>query len=150
MQRLNLRIRHVAAQKDPFEKAFLRWTNSFFCQQPTHFMPTTRTWTPPTDIYETENDIHIKMELAGVQEKDIEVRLSRGYLIVRGKREDQSNVQKENYHLMEIQYGSFERVFVLPEIFSPEDVSAHFENGFLTIILKKRPTQHQEIRIEIQ
>ncbi|MCX7625685.1 MAG: Hsp20/alpha crystallin family protein [Candidatus Sumerlaeaceae bacterium] len=150
MHRLNLKIRRTVSQKDPFEEDFLRWMNSFFGQQRPHFMPTTRTWTPPTDIYETENDIHIRMELAGVQENDVEVKLSGRYLIVRGKREDTSNVQKENYHLMEIQYGCFQRVFALPEIFSPEDVSAHLENGFLTIILKKRPNQNQEIRIEIQ
>jgi HSP20 family protein len=150
MQRLNFRIRHVAEEKNPFEEDFLRWMNTFFGQRRPHFMPTTRTWTPPTDVYETEHDIHIRMELAGVREEDIDIKLSGRYLIVRGRREDQSNVRKENYHLMEIQYGAFKRVFALPDVFSPEHVRARLENGFLTIILKKSPEQQREVRIEIQ
>ncbi len=150
MKSLNLMIRKLAETGDPFEEDFVRWAASFLGHRRPHYLPAKRAWTPPADVYETEDAIHIKMELAGVQEKDLDVRLSGRYLVVHGKRDDDSHVRKDQYHLMEIQYGDFQRVFALPERFEPEDVKATLQNGFLTIELKKRPHLRQEVKIEIQ
>jgi len=150
MQRIDLSIRHLKEANDPFEEEFRRWVNTFFGQQRPRFMPTQRAWVPPTDVYETEDAIHIRMEVAGVREEDVEVKLSGRYLIVRGKREEDPQVHKERCHLMEIQYGAFERVFALPGNFSAQNVTAKLGDGFLTIVLKKTPEDGQEYRIEIR
>ncbi|MGB9690764.1 MAG: Hsp20/alpha crystallin family protein [Candidatus Sumerlaeaceae bacterium] len=150
MKSVNLIIRQMANASDAFEEDLLRWASALFAHSRPQFMPAKRTWTPPADVFETEDAIHIKMEIAGVQEKDLDVRLSGRYLVVQGKRDDDSRVRKDQYHLMEIQYGAFERVFALPEHFEPQDVKATLQNGFLTIELKKIPYHPQEVRIAIQ
>lgn len=148
MGELRVSIRRLA--QDPFEEDFLHWVNAVFGQQKPRYCPSQRSWVPPTDVYETQDAIHIRMELAGVREEDIEVKLTGRYLIVRGKRDEERNVRKENYYLMEIPYGVFQRVFALPETFQSQDVTAKLKDGFLTIVLKKPSPHATEFRIEIQ
>jgi len=88
------------------------------------------------------------MELAGVREEDIEVKTSDDFLIIRGKRHDEQRVKRENFHLMEIHYGTFERVFSLPSIAQMQNVTATLENGFLHVTIPK-DEKPARFRIEI-
>ena len=78
----------------------------------------TRTWAPPVDIYETENDIVLKAELPGVDPKDVEVRVEDSTLYLKGERKFEKEVKDENYHRVERSYGSFARSFSLPNSIS--------------------------------
>ncbi len=150
MKHVNLTTWHLASARDPFEEEVVRWFNTFFSQRRPEFIPTQGSWVPAADVYETEDSLHIRVELAGVREEDVEVKLSGRYLIVHGKRCRDEHVHAENYHLMEIPYGTFRRVFDLQTIYDPAHVTASLSNGFLTITIKKGHLKDQEVRIEIQ
>ncbi len=95
-------------------------------------------WQPPVDIYETVDSIVIKAELPDVDQKDIEVRIEDGTLILRGERKHEDEVKKENYHRIERYFGSFQRSFSLPTTVDQEQVEASCDKGVLTITLPKR------------
>lgn len=98
----------------------------------------TRTWAPPVDIYETENDIVLKAELAGVDSKDVEVKVEDNTLYLKGERKFEKEVRNESYHRVERCYGSFARSFSLPNSISTDKVKAEFKDGLLTLTLPKR------------
>lgn len=98
----------------------------------------TRTWAPPVDIYETENDIVLKAELAGVDSKDVEVKVEENTLYLKGERKFEKEVRNESYHRVERCYGSFARSFSLPNSISTDKVKAEFKDGLLTLTLPKR------------
>ena len=79
---------------------------------------------PPVDVYEDEQGIRLKMEVPGIDEKDIDIRLENNLLTVRGERKLESETKEENYHRIERSYGSFTRSFTLPNTVNPEDVKA--------------------------
>jgi HSP20 family protein len=98
----------------------------------------TRTWAPPVDIYETENDIVLKAELPGVDPKDVEVKVEDNTLYLKGERKFEKEVRNESYHRVERSYGSFARSFSLPNSISTDKVKAEFKDGLLTLTLPKR------------
>ncbi len=81
---------------------------------------------PPVDVYEDEHSIRLKMEVPGIDEKDIDIRLENNMLTVRGERKLESETKQENYHRIERNYGSFTRSFSLPSTVNPEDVKANY------------------------
>ena len=127
----------VIRHDDNSDIEFGQLLDKFFGVNRPRFCPADKLWTPPTDVFETRDAIHIKMELAGVHEKDIEIKVSENFLVVRGKRCDEQHVKRENYHLMEIHYGDFERVFGLPSHMEIRNVTAQFKNGFLLVTIPK-------------
>jgi HSP20 family protein len=148
---------NIAPTRDPkplkcsdfFDQDFRREMDNFFGGHRPRYCPSERAWNPPTDIFETRDAIHIRMELAGVRETDVEVKVSDKFLIVRGRRCDEANIKKENFHLMEVQFGAFQRVFGLPEHMEVRDVSAELQNGFLLVSIPKDHRIH-EFRIEVE
>lgn len=98
----------------------------------------TRTWAPPVDIYETENDIVLKAELPGVDPSGVEVKVEDNTLYLRGERKFEKEVNNESYHRVERSYGSFARSFSLPNSIATEKVKAEFKDGLLTLTLPKR------------
>ena len=138
----------LEAAEDGFSQNFLRMFDSFFSGKHPFFCPEGRAWNPPTDIFETENALHVKIEVAGLKEKDIEVKVNRDYLIIRGQRKDEHRNINTRFHLMEIHYGSFERVLKLPHLVDMSRIVATLENGFL-IVTVPREVSSEEYRIEI-
>lgn len=93
-------------------------------------------WRPPTDIYETEDNFIIKVEIAGMREEDIEVAVENNLLLISGNRLDVPE-QKAYYHQMEIQSGKFEIAAEIPVPVDVEQAGAVYKDGFLTVILPK-------------
>ena len=106
---------------------------------------TTTALAPPVDIYEDEHNIILKIEVPGIDEKDIDVRIQNNTLTVHGERKIEKEEKEENFRRVERQYGSFTRSFTLPSSVDPEQVSAHCDRGMLKINLSKKaeakPTQ---------
>jgi HSP20 family molecular chaperone IbpA len=94
-------------------------------------------WRPSTDVYETESEVVVMMELAGVREEDVEVTLFRDMVVVSGSRVDGARPEKVRYHEVGINFGRFRSEVFLPIQVNPDCVEAHYENGFLTIRLSK-------------
>ena len=112
-----------------------------------------RLWRPPTDVFETENQVVVLMEIAGMKQKDLNVSLIDNVLVIKGDRQEKTLAQKTFYRNMEINYGMFERNIYLPEFIDPESVKAEYKEGFLEIRLDKKEgkrSKAKEVRIEIE
>lgn len=99
---------------------------------------TSGTFVPPVDIYEDEHSITLKLEVPGIEEKDLDIKLENNTLTVRGERNFEKEEKEENFHRIERRYGAFARSFTLPNTVDPENVQASYENGILKITLAKR------------
>jgi HSP20 family protein len=93
---------------------------------------------PPVDVYEDDHSVTVQVEVPGVKEEDLDVRLENNVLTISGERKLENEEKKENFHRIERQYGRFVRSFTLPSAIDPESVNAEFNNGMLKITLAKR------------
>ena len=112
-----------------------------------------RVWRPPTDVYETDEGVAIRMEIAGMRQQDLNITLSADVLIIRGEREEHSSAHRTAYQNMEINYGPFERNIRLPELLDRENVKAVYKDGFLEISLSRKlgkAGKSKEIKIEVE
>jgi HSP20 family protein len=96
-----------------------------------------RTWTPPVDIYETDDALVLKAELPGVSKDDVSVEVHQNTLILRGQRKHEAEVKEEHYHRVERAYGTFQRSFVLPTLVDQDKVQATYKDGVLELHLPK-------------
>ena len=111
---------------------------------------TTTSYAPPVDIYEDEHNITLKLEVPGIDEKDIDVRIENTTLIVHGERKIEKDEKEENYRRVERQYGEFTRSFTLPSTVNLAQVSAHYDKGVLKISLpKKAEAKPQQIKVTV-
>ncbi len=92
-----------------------------------------RSWKPPVDIYETPEEIILLSELAGVDKDELELEANSRAIKISGKRRFAFSKERTSYCLAEIQYGTFERILVLPSPIDTDVVSASFSNGILQI-----------------
>jgi HSP20 family protein len=111
---------------------------------------TTTTFAPPVDIYEDEHTITLQMEVPGIDEKDIDVRMEDNTLTVHGERKMEKEQREENFRRIERQYGSFTRSFTLPSSVDRGQVSADYEKGVLKITLaKKAEAKPKQIKVNV-
>ena len=107
-----------------------------------HFIPTEETmpftaWTPLCDIYETDKELVLKMELPDMKKEDVHVTVENNLLTVRGERKIDENIERENFHRIERRYGEFLRTFSLPTFVDGNKIFAEFKDGLLTVTLPK-------------
>lgn len=106
---------------------------------------------PAVDIEEKDNAYEITAEMPGMDEKDVEVTLANGGLLIKGEKKAEKEEKKKNYYLSERSYGSFERYFGLPEDVDADKIGAAFKNGVLTVTLPKTAQAKQaEKKISIK
>jgi HSP20 family protein len=98
-------------------------------------------WIPQMDIFETEKEVFIWAELAGVAKEDLEVEVNNKAVRIHGVRRELPKPTEGAYRLAEIRYGRFERVLYLPSPVDTEVVSSSYANGFLTIRMVKLDVQ---------
>jgi HSP20 family protein len=107
--------------------------------------------TPTLDVKENEKEIVVKADLPGMDEKDINLTIHNGVLSLRGEKKSEHTDERENYHVMERSYGSFQRSIRLPDTIDEDKAEARFDKGVLTITLPKRPeTVSAQKKIEIK
>lgn len=109
------------------------------------FPPTEETmpymaWTPPCDIYETEKELVLTMELPEMKKEDVHVTIENNVLTLRGERRFNEKVERENFHRVERSYGEFFRSFTLPTFIEGNKIFAEFKEGLLTVTLPKNTT----------
>ena len=111
---------------------------------------TTSSFAPAVDVYEDEHNVSLKIEVPGIDEKDIDVRLENNTLTVHGERKIEKEEKEENYRRVERQYGSFTRTFNLPTTVDSEKVSATYDKGVLKIALpKKAEAKPKQIKVNV-
>ncbi len=105
---------------------------------------------PPVDVYEDEQGVQLKLEVPGVDEKDLDIRVENNTLTVSGERKFEKEEKEENFHRVERRYGSFTRSFTLPTTLSTEDIKADYVQGVLKIRLAKRAeAKPKQIKVNI-
>jgi len=109
-----------------------------------------RAWAPAVDVYETEQNLVVKAELAGIDPKDVDIRVENHTLFIHGERKAEKDVKEGLYHRVERSYGAFSRSFTLPATVSTENVTADYKDGVLTIALAKREeAKPKTIKIQV-
>src|SRR6202035_4149981 len=99
---------------------------------------TTSNFAPAVDVYEDEHNVTLKIEVPGIDEKDIDVRIENNVLTVDGERKFEKEEKEENYRRVERQYGSFTRSFTLPNTVDADRATANCGKGVLKISLAKK------------
>lgn len=94
---------------------------------------------PAVDVRETEKEYSMEVELPGLSEKDIEVKIEENLLTLASKKEEKQEEKKQGYLVRERRKPEFKRSFVLPEEINREKIKAEFKNGLLTVTLPKTP-----------
>ena len=137
-------LREFSAMQERLNRMNRLFRESYSPEGPEEALTTT-TLAPPVDIYEDEHNIVLKIDVPGIDERDIDVRIQNSTLTVHGERKIEKEEKEENFRRVERQYGSFTRSFTLPSSVDPGQVSAHCDRGVLKINLAKRveakPTQ---------
>ena len=106
------------------------------------------TWLPAVDVWETENELVLSLDLPGIPEEDIAVELNENVLTVSGERSHASEQSTERYYRYERHFGSFSRSVTLPPGVQEDAISARYENGVLEVRVPK-PEEPKPKRIQI-
>jgi HSP20 family protein len=121
---------------DPFRELATLFQN--FAEPTGKDQLTAGNFVPPVDVYEDEQNLVLKLEIPGVEEKDLNVSVENNTLTIQGERKFEKEEKEENFHRIERRYGSFLRTFKLPNTVDAEKVDANYEKGILKITLAKR------------
>jgi HSP20 family protein len=142
-------VREFSGLQDRFNRMNRFFRESLSREGPEEALIAT-SFAPPVDIYEDEHNISLKMEVPGIEEKDIDVRIEGNTLTVHGERKLEKDEKEENYRRMEREYGSFTRSFTLPSSVDPTQVSAHYDKGVLKVSLaKKAEAKPKQIKVSV-
>lgn len=110
----------------------------------------TRADGPSFEVSESDDELRVKAELPGIAEKDVEVTIDNGTLLVRGEKRAERDEKKRRYHVSEVSYGSFERSIPLPAGADVDAAEATFDQGVLTLVVpKKEVTEAASKRIPL-
>src|SRR5208337_3645813 len=139
---------------DPFREviALQNRMNSLFgnMNNETESALTTANFVPAVDVYEDEKKVVLKLEVPGIDEKDLDVSVENNTLTVKGERKFEKEEKEENFHRIERRYGSFFRAFTLPSTVDTENVKAGYDSGVLKLELdKKAEAKPKQIKIGI-
>jgi HSP20 family molecular chaperone IbpA len=100
-------------------------------------------WRPPTDVFETDDVLVVRVEIAGMVETDFTIMVDERFLMIRGVRAEAA--ERRAYHQMEIRFGEFGVDIELPYPVAVNEISAVYSNGFLRVMLPKARPHRIEI-----
>jgi HSP20 family protein len=124
-------------QIDTMQREMERLLGHFASSKPPMVQFSPRVWEPAIDVYETDDQVVVVVELAGVREADFEIVVDRSTFVIRGERKATSASGHRNYHQMEITSGPFERGIDLPVAVVPGQAKASYRDGLVEVILPK-------------
>jgi len=123
---------------DQMKRQIYRLMGGFFKDaKPLAYQPD-RSFQPPMDIYETEDNLVVVMEIAGMKVEDIHVYFEKDLLSISGIRTESSSGPKTRLHQMEIDYGRFQRSLQIPFPLKVDQIRATYREGFLIVIVPKK------------
>jgi len=94
-------------------------------------------WAPAVDMIDRKEEIVLRADLPGLDEKDIDVNVQDGMLTIRGERKEEKEEKKEDYYYAERRYGAFARSLTLPAGVEADKVKATFKKGVLEVHLPR-------------
>ncbi len=133
----------VVAFQNPFNTLFRELNEGEGTQAAASFIPA-------VDVYEDEKKVVLKLEVPGIEEKDLDVSVEKNTLTVKGERKFEKEEKEENFHRIERRYGSFYRAFTLPTTVDTESVAASYNAGVLKLEMTKKPeAQPKQIKVNV-
>jgi HSP20 family protein len=124
---------------------------SLFAAEPLFRRGLMRATMPAVDLVESDKAYEITAELPGMDNKNIDIKVTDGRLTIKGEKQEEKEEKKKDYYLHERRFGSFERSFDLPESVDAEKIEASFKKGVLTVTLpKKAEAQKPAKKIEVK
>jgi HSP20 family protein len=124
---------------------------SFFDMDPFRRAKAAFSGVPAVDVTETEKGYKVTAELPGMDEKNIEVKIANGMLMIKGEKQEEKEEEKQDYYVRERSFGSFERTFPVPDGVDLDKVDASFKKGVLTVTLPKTAeAQKEEKKITVR
>ena len=106
-------------------------------------------WHPPADVCESETEVRLFVEIAGMAPDSIDVKVEKNRLILRGERR-RPHAPEQTYHQTEILMGPFHRSFALQAEIDSEGVEANYNQGILEIVLPKKREQHKVLPVKVK
>lgn len=107
-------------------------------------------WEPPMDVFDTDTEFVVIMDIAGMNRKEISVFTDGEVLRISGARKDIIPAGKKQFHSLEIQVGPFQRLIGIPVPVLGDSLSTHYANGLLEIRLKKHFEKTDNKKIDIE
>lgn len=105
---------------------------------------------PAVDIYEDSHRLLLRLEVPGIRQEDLDIRVENQTLSIKGERKLAQDEREENFHRIERRFGSFVRSFTLPTTVDTASVKAGYDAGVLSITLqKKEAAKPRQVKIEI-
>ena len=101
------------------------------------------------DLYQTPSEVIVQTMVAGVQPDNLNIIITRDMITIKGKREENQSINKDDYFVQELYWGSFSRTISLPEEINPEEAEAIEKHGLLIIRLPKID-KHRETKLKIK
>jgi HSP20 family protein len=131
MESLQRRMNHLFEQMMPWEDGGLS------------FMPS-------VEIDETPDEIHLQLEVPGLEAKDLDIEVSENSVLIAGERKEESKTKEKGMVRSEFHYGKFERVIPLSTHVQNDNVKAEYKNGILTLTLPKTEDEkHKVVKVEV-
>ena len=124
----------LTSLKDEMDRLFDRFTEPKWAE-----FPALGDWAPSLDLSETKDALMVKLEVPGMDAKDIQISLQESLLTIKGEKKHEKEEKDERYYRMERAYGEFTRSVRLPVAVDGSKVAASFKNGLLTVTLPKTP-----------
>ncbi|MFQ5901521.1 MAG: Hsp20/alpha crystallin family protein [Thermodesulfobacteriota bacterium] len=113
---------------------------------PAHFQIGDQAFDPKVNISETEKEFIVSAELPGIDEKDLDVSITRDTLTINGEKKEEDEEKGKNYYRTERSYGSFSKNISLPEEVDLDKTDARFKKGVLRVTLPKTAKAIKEKR----
>jgi HSP20 family protein len=136
----------MAALQDRFNSIFSDFARPLIADTPAETASTMGSFVPAVDVYEDAQALRLQLEVPGVKQEDLDIRIENQTLTIKGERKLEATAKQENFHRIERRFGSFVRTFTLPTSVDTEAVTAAYDAGVLTISLGKKPKQ---VKIEV-
>lgn len=105
---------------------------------------------PSVEMDETAEEIHIKLEVPGLEAKDLDIKVSETAVSIAGERKEETKTEEKGMIRSEFHYGTFERIVPLPAHVQNDKTKAEYKNGILTLTLpKSEEEKHKVVKVEV-
>jgi HSP20 family protein len=100
---------------------------------------------PAAELQETEDAIHLKLEIPGIEAKDLDVQVTENTVSISGERKSETKAEKDGATRSEFHYGKFQRVIPLPSKIQNTNVTAEYKDGILNLTLPKTEAEKNKV-----
>jgi HSP20 family protein len=140
--------------EDPFyslqqemNRIFDRFSRGWGLDEPAAGFPeVSGAYVPRVDVSENEKEVRVEAELPGLDEKNVEVMITDGSLVLKGQKEAEREERDKNYYRMERSYGFFQRAIPLPQSVDKNKAQAVFQKGVLVVTIPKSAESRQDVK----